>query len=203
MKRFGLAAIALIAPLGALAPLAIAAPAQAAVKVPFTITEQIDRTTGTTTFTATGPLCQSGTFADDVKVFAPSPGSPGFGTSGGFNLLIHRLHCADGGNDQRCENTASLPSTITASRAPGPSSCERHRRLHRSRSERRGRQRQRQHGCRADLWLRRSELGPWQVTVRRAPTGWPPGPGPCRQARRVGTTGAGSRLFCRLGTAGH
>jgi hypothetical protein len=97
MKRFRLAAVALIAPLGALAPLAVAAPAQAAVLVPFTITEQINFVTGATTFTATGPLCPSGTFADDVKVFAPSPGSPGSDSSGGFNLLIRTVYtCGDG-----------------------------------------------------------------------------------------------------------
>ncbi len=57
-------------------------------RVPFTITEQINFATGASTFTATGPLCPSGTFADDVKVFAPSRGSPGSDSSGGFNLLI-------------------------------------------------------------------------------------------------------------------
>jgi hypothetical protein len=57
-------------------------------RVPFTITEQINFATGASTFTATGPLCPSGTFADDVKVFAPSRGSPGSDSSGGVNLLI-------------------------------------------------------------------------------------------------------------------
>jgi hypothetical protein len=94
MKRFSLAAaagaVALLAPLGA------ATSAQAAGPVPFTITEQI-AATGETTFTATGPLCPSGTFADDVKLFAPSPGSTGSDSSGGFNLLIRTVYtCEDG-----------------------------------------------------------------------------------------------------------
>jgi hypothetical protein len=97
MKRFSLVAVAtLFASFGALAPLGVAAPAQAAL-VPFTITEQINAATGVFTFTATGPLCPSGTFADDVKVFAPTPGSPEFGRSGGFNLLIRTVYtCGDG-----------------------------------------------------------------------------------------------------------
>jgi len=94
MKRFSLAAaagaVALLAPLGA------ATSAQAAASVPFTITEQING--DETTFTATGPLCRSGTFADDVKVFAPSPGSPGSDSSGGFNLLIRTVYTCDDGS---------------------------------------------------------------------------------------------------------
>jgi hypothetical protein len=65
--------------------------------VPFSITEQVNFATTDATFTATGPLCPSGTFADDVKVVAPKPGSPGFGSSGGFNLLIRTVYtCGDG-----------------------------------------------------------------------------------------------------------
>jgi hypothetical protein len=95
MKRFSLVAVA--GAVALLAPLAGTASAQAAEQVPFTITEQINFATGVTTFTATGPLCPSGTFADDVKVTAPNPGSPGFGTSGGFNLLIRTVYtCNDG-----------------------------------------------------------------------------------------------------------
>jgi hypothetical protein len=95
MKRFSLAvaagAVALFAPLGA------ATSAQAAGPVPFTITEQINAATGVTTFTATGPLCPSGTFADDVKVFAPNPESSGIDSSGTLNLLIRTVYtCNDG-----------------------------------------------------------------------------------------------------------
>jgi hypothetical protein len=82
MKRFRLAA----------------APAQAASPVPFTITEQINAATGVTTFTTTGPLCQSGTFADDVKVFAPNPESSGIDSSGTLNLLIRTVYTCDDGS---------------------------------------------------------------------------------------------------------
>jgi hypothetical protein len=46
------------------------APAQAAELVPFTITEHINFDTGEFTFTATGPLCPSGTFVDTVETVA-------------------------------------------------------------------------------------------------------------------------------------
>jgi hypothetical protein len=100
MKRPSLvaAAVALFAPLGVLAPLGVAVPAQAAEQVPFTITEQINFATGVTTFTATGPLCPSGTFADDVKVFAPNPESSGIDSSGTFNLLIRTVYTCDDGS---------------------------------------------------------------------------------------------------------
>src|SRR5215471_14812117 len=71
MKRFSLAALA--GAVALLAPLGVATSAQAAAPVPFTITEQINFATGDATFTATGPLCSKGIFADDVKVFAPRP----------------------------------------------------------------------------------------------------------------------------------
>jgi hypothetical protein len=72
------------------------AQAQAAEPVPFTITEQINSTAGVTTFTATGPLCPSGTFEDDVKVgaFAHSEQAQ----SGGGNLLIHTVYTCDDGS---------------------------------------------------------------------------------------------------------
>jgi non-ribosomal peptide synthetase component E (peptide arylation enzyme) len=85
-------AVALLAPLGA------AASAQAAEQVPFTITEQINFATGVTTFTATGPLCPSGTFADDVKIVAPNPESSGIDSSGTFNLLIRTVYTCDDGS---------------------------------------------------------------------------------------------------------
>ena len=94
MKRFSLAAaagaVALLAPLGA------ATSAQAAAPVPFTITEQNNFATGVFTFTATGPLCQSGTFADDVKVFAP--GGENQGAEGKLNLLIRSVYTCDDGS---------------------------------------------------------------------------------------------------------
>jgi hypothetical protein len=84
--------------LGLLVPLGAAAPAQAAEPVPFTITEQLNFATGVFTFTATGPLCPSGTFADDVRVFAPNPESSGIESSGGFNLLIRTVYTCDDGS---------------------------------------------------------------------------------------------------------
>jgi hypothetical protein len=44
----------------------LASPAAAADRSSFTINEQINVVTGETTFTATAPLCPSGTFADSV-----------------------------------------------------------------------------------------------------------------------------------------
>jgi hypothetical protein len=73
-----------------LAPLGAAASAHAAAPVPFTITEQVNFETGFNTFTATGPICQSGTFVDDVNVFAGHPES-----TGRLNLLIHTVYTCD------------------------------------------------------------------------------------------------------------
>ena len=84
--RRAVLALALVAPLGATAP------AQAAAPVPFTITEQLNLATGVNTFTATGPLCPSGTFADDVRVFAGHLESTDM-----LNLLIRTVYtCEDG-----------------------------------------------------------------------------------------------------------
>jgi hypothetical protein len=79
--------IALLVPLGA------AASAQAAAPAPFTITEQVNFATGFNTFTATGPLCPSGTFVDDVNVFAGHPDS-----TGKLNLLIRTVYTCDDGS---------------------------------------------------------------------------------------------------------
>jgi hypothetical protein len=88
MRRHVLIAAAVAA---ALAVMVVTA-AQAAGPVPFTIAENINGTTGETTFTATGPLCPSGTFEDSVNVFAGSH----TGASGMLNLLITSVYtCAD------------------------------------------------------------------------------------------------------------
>ena len=79
---------------GLLAVFVIAQPAHAAENVPFTINEQLDFETGVFTFTATEPLCPSGTFEDDVSVeaFAHSEQA----RSGGGNLLVRTTYtCAD------------------------------------------------------------------------------------------------------------
>jgi len=81
--------------MGLLAVFVIAQPAHAAENVPFTINEQLDFEAGVFNFTATQPLCPSGTFEDDVWVaaFAHSDQAQ----SGGFNLLIRTTYtCADG-----------------------------------------------------------------------------------------------------------
>jgi hypothetical protein len=113
--------------LGALAlalllPLAAATAAQAAEPVPFTITEQINFATGVTTFTATGPLCPSGTFVDDVKVFAPSPESArGPDHSGGFNLLIRTVYtCDDGSGTFNALKHVFITFTDDGSTSTGP-----------------------------------------------------------------------------------
>jgi hypothetical protein len=53
---------------GSVGRVLIAQPAHAAENVSFTINEQLDFETGVFTFTATEPLCSSGTFEDDVRV---------------------------------------------------------------------------------------------------------------------------------------
>ena len=75
------------------APLGAAAAAKAAAPVPFTITEQVNFATGFNTFTATGPLCPSGTFVDDVRLFAGHPDS-----TGRVNLLIRTVYTCDDGS---------------------------------------------------------------------------------------------------------
>jgi hypothetical protein len=65
--------------------------AQAVEQVPFTITEHINFTTGEATFTATGPLCPSGTFEDSVAAVGVSH----TGASGMLNLLITTVYTCD------------------------------------------------------------------------------------------------------------
>jgi hypothetical protein len=72
----------------------VAAPAAMAQSpVPFTITEQVDLFAPVNTFTATGPLCPSGTFVDDTRVFAGHPDS-----SGEINLLNRSVYTCDDGS---------------------------------------------------------------------------------------------------------
>jgi hypothetical protein len=70
------------------APAAVAAPPE-----PFTITESIDANAGEFTFTASSPLCPSGTFEDDVHAVgagnAPIPKA---------NLLIRTVFTCDTGD---------------------------------------------------------------------------------------------------------
>jgi hypothetical protein len=93
MYRFSLAAVA--GAVALLAPLGVTASAQAAEQVPFTINEQI--TLGPSgpvleTFTATGPLCPSGTFVDTVQN-PPSPDQAGKST-----LIVRSVYTCDDGS---------------------------------------------------------------------------------------------------------
>src|SRR4051794_14893141 len=68
-------------------------------QTPFTITDTIDFRTGATGFTTTGPLCSSGTYADDIRAFgAPAaPSVPHSLTNNGANVIIRTVFtCADG-----------------------------------------------------------------------------------------------------------
>ena len=67
--------------------------ASATEQVPFTITEQVNFATGVNTFTATGPLCPSGTFVDTVATFADGQsGQPK------VNLRITTVYTCDDGS---------------------------------------------------------------------------------------------------------
>jgi hypothetical protein len=79
--------VAAVALVGLGAPAAEAAPPE-----PFTITESLNFETGTYTFTASDPLCPSGTFEDE---FVGGGGHPD--TTGKLSLLIRTVYtCADG-----------------------------------------------------------------------------------------------------------
>lgn len=86
----------LVAGVSLLGTLGIAGPASAAAPVPFTIADEVNFNSGVFTFTATGPLCASGTFVDDVKVqaFAHSEQA----RSGGGNVLIRSVYTCDDGS---------------------------------------------------------------------------------------------------------
>jgi hypothetical protein len=79
-----------------LSALAAAGPAHAAAPVPFTIMDQVNFNTGVFTFTATGPLCASGTFEDDVSVLAFAHSEQA--RSGGGNVLIRSTYTCDDGS---------------------------------------------------------------------------------------------------------
>ena len=77
----------------------VAGPAPASAPTPFTMTEIVDFSgANPNTFTATGPLCPSGTFTDEVHNAAPNSGSAhGPDHSGGINLQIDTVYtCTDG-----------------------------------------------------------------------------------------------------------
>jgi hypothetical protein len=82
----------LAATLLAIVGLVASGSATAADQVPFTISEQINFATGDFTFTSTGPLCASGTFADSVQAVGSGPNAPG------ANLLITTVYTCDDGS---------------------------------------------------------------------------------------------------------
>lgn len=69
-----------------------AGPAGADVPEPFTITETIDFEAEEFSFTATGSLCPSGSFKDEVKTFAAGDSS-----AGKLVLLIRTVYTCDDG----------------------------------------------------------------------------------------------------------
>lgn len=116
-------ALAAIAALASLASLTTAGAAQAAGVTPFTITESVDFTgVGANTFTATGRLCPSGTFADEVHTVAPGGGSSqGPDHSGGINLVIRTVYtCADGSGSFFALKHVHITFTDTGSTNTGP-----------------------------------------------------------------------------------
>jgi hypothetical protein len=92
MNHARLATVAAAAVMGLVA---LAPAAHASALTPFTITEDVDFAGGNNTFTATGELCPSGTFSDDVHTFT-SGGAEG--VSGGANGLIRTVFTCDDGS---------------------------------------------------------------------------------------------------------
>lgn len=97
MHRTAIAAL-VACPLAA--TVVVSAPVQAGGTTPFTIHEVVDFTGGgANTFTATSPLCPSGTFTDEVHNFAPnSDSSAAPDNSGGLNLQIRTVFTCDDGS---------------------------------------------------------------------------------------------------------
>ena len=100
-----------------------AGPTPAAAPAPFTIIEVVDFSgAGPNTFTATGPLCPSGTFTDEVHNFAPNSDSgQGADHSGGLNLQIHSVYtCADGSGSFEAMKNIRLTFTEDGTTSTGP-----------------------------------------------------------------------------------
>ena len=96
MHRIAIAAL-VACPLAA--TVVVSAPAQAGT-TPFTIHEFVDFTgEDPNTFTATGPLCPSGTFTDEVHNAAPNSGSSvAPDHTSGLNLQIRTVFTCDDGS---------------------------------------------------------------------------------------------------------
>ena len=115
-KRITRSAATLLA--GMLAALVVAAAASAASPVPFGLVDEVDFDAGVFTFTATSPLCAAGTFVDDIKVeaFARSERA----RSGGGNVLILTLECADGSGTFEMRKHIQLTFTASGFTTAGP-----------------------------------------------------------------------------------
>ena len=104
---------------GMLAALLTAGPASAAAPVPFTIADEVNFDSGVFTFTATSPLCASGTFVDDVKVSAFARSAQA--RSGGGVLLIRSVYtCDDGSGTFKMLKHLQLTFTETGFTTDGP-----------------------------------------------------------------------------------
>jgi hypothetical protein len=98
--------------------LALAGSARAATPVPFTITDTVDFNTGARYFTTTGPLCASGTYADDFVVREPRSINE---RTGGQILLINTvLTCDDGSGTFNAVKRLRLRFTPTGFTVFGP-----------------------------------------------------------------------------------
>ena len=116
-KRITRSAATLLA--GMLAAFVVAGAAAAAPPVPFTLVDEVDIVAGEGTFTATNPLCTSGTFVDDIKVeaFARSERA----RSGGGNVLIlGTLECDDGSGTFKMRKHIQLTFTASGFTTAGP-----------------------------------------------------------------------------------
>jgi hypothetical protein len=104
---------------GMLAALLTAGPASAAAPVPFTIADEVNFDSGVFTFTATSPLCPSGTFVDDVNVAAFARSEQA--RSGGGVLLIRSVYtCDDGSGTFEMLKHLQLRFTETGFTTAGP-----------------------------------------------------------------------------------
>jgi hypothetical protein len=101
---------------GLLALIGAASTVQAAQPVAFTITETIDFANGDFDFTATGPLCPSGTFEDTVVAAGIAHHDPSK-----VNLLIRTVYtCADESGTFFALKHVFLEFTETGSTSTGP-----------------------------------------------------------------------------------
>jgi hypothetical protein len=92
--------------------------ARAATPVPFTITDTIDFNTEARYFSATGPLCPSGSYTDDVSERFPH--SDNSHSAGGIILIRSVLTCDDGSGTFNAVKHLTLRFTPTGFTTIGP-----------------------------------------------------------------------------------